>query len=100
MEEQSREEVFEQYTRLVEEETLLLQKVQTCEECVWAVLGRLYKNNDTMHFLTVEDVLVCINNIEQELRATLLHLRLAKARLSSEHNQAGEENQPLKDEDI
>lgn len=98
METQSKNELFKKLERLVVEETLLLKKVRTCEECVFAVLGHLFQHNDEVHVLTVEDVLTLVHNKETELRTELLHLRLEKARLAVAHKRAGATNLPLEDE--
>lgn len=98
METQSRDDLFKKLERLVEEETALLQKVRTCEECVFAVLGHLFQHNDKVHVMMVEDVLTLVHNKETELRTELLHLRLEKARLAVAHKMAGVANLPLEDE--
>lgn len=90
--EKTREELFEEYSRLEDDETKLLKRVQTCEECVSAVLGHLFRYGDKIDLLTVEDVLTLVHNKELELRTELLHLQLAKALAAFRHSKVTGEN--------
>ncbi|CAH1226049.1 hypothetical protein PAECIP111893_05318 [Paenibacillus plantiphilus] len=97
--EKTKEELFEEYSRLEEEETRLFRKVATCEECVSGILGQLYRYGDKIDLLTLEDVLTLVHNKELELRTELLHLQLTKMLVSFRHSKATGENRPLEDRD-
>lgn len=97
--ERTREELFEEYSRLEEEETKLFLKVQTCEECVGGILGQLYRHGDKIDLLTVEDVLTLVHNKELEFRTELLHLQIYKMMVSFLHSKATGKNRPLEDRD-
>lgn len=99
MTERTREELFEEYSRLEEEETRLFQKVEACEACVSGILGQLYRHGDKIDLLTVEDVLTLVHNKELELRTELVHLQLTKTMVSFRHSRATGENRPLEDRD-
>lgn len=97
--ERTREELFEEYSRLEEEETKLFVKVQMCEECVSGIFGQLYRHGDKIDLLTVEDVLVLVHNKELELRTELVHLQLTKTLVSFRHSKATGQNRPPEDDD-
>lgn len=99
MTERTKEELFEEYSRLEEQETRLLLQIETCEECVSGILGQLYRHGDKIDLLTVEEVLMLIHNKERELRTELLHLQLTKMMISFRHSRATRENRPLEDRD-
>lgn len=86
--EKTRGELFEEYSHLEDEETKLLERVQTYEECVAAILGHLFKYGDKIDLLTVEDVLTLVHNKELELRTELLHLQLTKVLAAFRHSKA------------
>jgi len=96
---QTKEELFEEYSRLEEEEMQLFRKVETCEECVSGILGQLYRYGDKLDTLALEDVLTLVHNKELELRTELLHLQLTKMLVSFRHSKATRENRPLEDQD-
>ncbi|MFD0672649.1 hypothetical protein [Cohnella sp. GCM10027633] len=98
MTERTKEELFEEYSRLEEQETRLLLQIETCEECV-SGKGQLYRHGDKIDLLTVEEVLTLVHNKERELRTELLHLQLAKMMISFRHSRATGKNRPLKDRD-
>lgn len=99
MTERTREERFEEYSLLVEEETKLRERVRTCEECVSGILGQLFRYGDKLDLTTVEEVLKLVHNRAMELRTELLHLQLSKMMASFRHNKAVGANRPLEDQD-
>ncbi|RKP47848.1 hypothetical protein D7Z26_21775 [Cohnella endophytica] len=99
MTERTKEELFEEYSRLEEQETRLFLQIETCEKCVSGILGQLYLHGDKIDLLTIEDVLTLVHNKEQEFRTELLHLQLTKMMVSFRHSKAIGENRPLEDRD-
>lgn len=63
------------------EEQTLLQRIGTCENCVSAILEYISKSTETVHFLTVEDIVSAIHVIGTDLQTELLHVRLEKTNL-------------------
>ena len=90
MTEPTREELFQEYSRLVNEETELLEKVRTYEECVAAILGHLFRHGGNVDLQTVKDILQSVFAKEQGLRSELLELQLVKAEVSFRHSTARE----------
>ncbi|NQX66655.1 hypothetical protein HQN90_11005 [Paenibacillus alba] len=67
-----------EYESIVHEENELLDKLRTCQSIIEAILYAFAEERDSIHLLTVEDVLMEIHSLELELRTELLHLRLDK----------------------
>ncbi len=71
-------DLLSKYEELAVEEGVLLQKIETCEACVEAILDCVLKKVDSIHVLTAEDLLTSVHTITTDLRTELLHLRLEK----------------------
>ncbi|MDQ0885904.1 hypothetical protein QFZ81_000992 [Paenibacillus sp. V4I9] len=68
------EDSLTEYESLLHEEKELLDKLRTCQS-----LNAFVEERDSLHLLTVEDVLTEVHTMELELRTELLYLRLEKA---------------------
>lgn len=81
-------EDFQKYEQLVREEDELLNKIETYQEAISALLMLIHKRGASdLHMLTVEEILTTIHSAENEYRTELLHLRLSKCILSNQISQ-------------
>ncbi|MDO3677489.1 hypothetical protein [Paenibacillus ehimensis] len=80
MEEASMQDVVETYQQ---EEIHLLGMIQVCETCRDIILNFVRQQNGKINCIVMEDLLISLFKIEMEQRENLLHMQLAKARLSS-----------------
>jgi hypothetical protein len=60
--------IIEKYEDLVAEEDTLIKRIQTCEECVLVILDYIAKKADSIHVLTVEDVVSAVHVIGKDLQ--------------------------------
>ncbi|GMX62806.1 hypothetical protein Elgi_26130 [Paenibacillus elgii] len=70
------------YDHLLQEEETLVLRIKTCEECVLNLLQTIGGNADSLHLLTIEDMLSAVQQISYDLQTELLHLRMEKYILS------------------
>ncbi|KZE79618.1 hypothetical protein AV654_15055 [Paenibacillus elgii] len=66
-----------------QEETHLLGMIQVCETCRDIILNFVRQQNGKINGIVMEDLLISLFKVEMEQRENLLHMQLAKARLSS-----------------
>ncbi|MEK3720086.1 hypothetical protein [Paenibacillus sp. FSL H8-0034] len=71
------------YELLITEEQVLMEKIKTCEACVFAVLDAVVQNGNSFHAITTEEILTVIHNMGNDFQTELLHLRLEKSILAS-----------------
>jgi hypothetical protein len=69
----------EHYERLIQEEHLLANRLETCEDCITAILSRANEGGIDLHVLTLEDILTTIHQIWIDIQVEMLHLRFEKA---------------------
>ncbi|MEK8129906.1 hypothetical protein WMW72_18545 [Paenibacillus filicis] len=69
----------ERYESLVEQEDKRLQQVQTSEALTMVILDYTYERAMDLDLLTAEELLGRVHRYTEELRLSLLHLRLEKA---------------------
>lgn len=75
------ENVIAKYEKIALEERTLNQRIATCRDCISILLDYISINADSIHILTVEEIVSAIHAISQDLDTELLHLRLEKGRL-------------------
>ncbi|MCM3269995.1 hypothetical protein [Paenibacillus elgii] len=71
------------YENLIEEERLLADKIESCEECVEAILDYIAKKANTIHVLTAEEIVSAVHAIGKDLRTELLHVKLERSIVSN-----------------
>ncbi|WP_088833597.1 hypothetical protein [Paenibacillus tyrfis] len=80
LEEASMQDVVETYQQ---EEIHLLGMIQVCETCRDIILNFVWQQNGKTNGIVMEDLLISLFRVEMEQRENLLHMQLAKARISS-----------------
>lgn len=70
------------YELLVGEEDVWHDKINTCKIVIDAIIELLYKEANSLHTLTVEEIIVLIHRLELSFDTALLHLRLEKCKLA------------------
>ncbi|RJE91284.1 hypothetical protein D3P07_04315 [Paenibacillus sp. 1011MAR3C5] len=76
------------YNRYIEQEDTIYKRLETLEQCQYAILHYIFRDGEQFNKLMVKEVLLGINQLEIDVRFELLHLRLEKAFLAYEmkHN--------------
>lgn len=83
-------ETAEYYERLVDEENDLLDRIETCDAYMNAILEYTYREGQKHHKLTVEGIVTAVYAISSDLRTELVHVQLEKAVLSCEMRQSAD----------
>lgn len=71
------------YEALVSEETELIRRMQTLEAVRLHFIDLSYMQGDKLHMLALEDVLNALASLENEVRVSLSHVCLHKARMAA-----------------
>lgn len=75
-------EAHERYEQLVEAEDLAIRQSETCELTKNALFDLVYKSQEELDSLTIEDIVTAVHAIDQRLQSNLLELRLEKSSLA------------------
>jgi len=75
-------EAIDRYKQVVNEEKLMFEKLSTCNTISDAIHRTIFKQADTLHILTVGEILNFIFEMETDIRMELMHQRLAKGVLA------------------
>jgi hypothetical protein len=70
--------------KLILEENILKQQVETCEMYQSSMFDFTVSQGKSFHRLTIEDILLAIHRLEINLRTELFHLKLEQALITSE----------------
>ncbi|GFZ87041.1 hypothetical protein GCM10008018_36520 [Paenibacillus marchantiophytorum] len=78
--------ILEIHEQFVLEEDQLVKQINTCNEITATILDLMYQQAQSLHTLTVEEVLMSIHRIQQDLQTELLHARLEKTVMAYKHS--------------
>lgn len=70
--------VLEIHEQFIHEEDQLVKRINASNEIIATILDLMYKKGQSLHTLTVEDILMSVHRIQQDLQTELLHIRLEK----------------------
>lgn len=80
----------DQYEKLVVEEDNLSDQIQTCNKIMDLITDNLFLIGDTLHMLTVKEIVIAVNRIEQRIQTELHLLRITKGIYAIQLRQARE----------
>ncbi|WP_211748442.1 hypothetical protein [Paenibacillus sp. Marseille-Q4541] len=90
------------YHHLDEEEEALLKRMDLCNECIDILIEFISGKGDSIDFVTAEDIVTSIHQMNIDLSTELLHVRLEKGALRYKVNELkqNEAKQQLESEEV
>ncbi|NOU69279.1 hypothetical protein GC096_35260 [Paenibacillus sp. LMG 31461] len=76
-------DIHDKYNEAINEEQILIHRISVCKELIDIILRYISEKADSIHMLTVEDIITSVHTIGQDLDTELLHLRMEKGILDN-----------------
>ncbi|NOU99447.1 hypothetical protein [Paenibacillus planticolens] len=89
------QEIQTKYEEVLQEESILTQRISLCHEFIDIILKYISRNADSIHILTAEDIVTAVHTIGQDLDTELLHLKLEKGILENKLKSLNAESSEL-----